>query len=187
MFTFAQDGRVLGDKLVARLKNLLGIFILGMLFFTFVYHITKLYGTKYHGVEAFFLLNGGVYTMTFWLGHVLIGIVLPLGLMFCPKFSPSRTALAIACGLVVVGGLATMYTIIVGGQAYQLEMFPGMTVLNEGYGAEVAKIAKYCPTVPEFLLGLGGFGVAMLATAIGIRMLKFLPETLADEGVSEAH
>jgi molybdopterin-containing oxidoreductase family membrane subunit len=80
-----------------------------------------------------------------------------------------------------------MYTIIVGGQAYQLEMFPGMTVLNEGYGAEVAQIAKYCPTVPEFLLGLGGFGVAMLATAIGIRMLKFLPETLADEGVSEAH
>jgi molybdopterin-containing oxidoreductase family membrane subunit len=34
-------------------------------------------------------------------------------------------------------------------------------------------------------LGLGG--ISMLATAIGIRMLKFLPETLADEGVGEAH
>lgn len=187
MFVFAQDGRPLGDKLIQRLKNLLGLFILGMLFFTAVYHLTKLYGTKYHGVEYFFLVGGGVYTMTFWIGHVLIGIVLPLALMFCPKFSPSRIALAVACGLVVVGGLATMYTIIVGGQAYQLEMFPGMTVLNEGYGAEVAKIAKYCPTIPEFLLGIGGMGVAMLATAIGIRMLKFLPESLADEALPEGH
>jgi molybdopterin-containing oxidoreductase family membrane subunit len=184
MFTFAQDHRQLGDKLVKRLKNLLGLFIIGMLFFTAVYHLTKLYGTKYHGVEYFLLVDGGVYTLTFWLGHILIGILLPLALMFCPRFSPSRTALAVACGLVVVGGLATMYTIIIGGQAYQLEMFPGMTVINEGYGEAVAKYAKYCPTVPEFLLGIGGIGVALLATAIGIRVLKFLPESLADEAVS---
>ncbi|KOR32351.1 molybdopterin oxidoreductase [Achromatium sp. WMS3] len=184
MFTFAQDNRVIGDNLIKRLKNLLGLFILGMLFFTAVYHLTKLYGTKYHGVEYFFLVDGGIYTLTFWLGHILVGMLLPLALMFCPRFSPSRMALAIACGLVVIGGLATMYTIIIGGQVYQLEMFPGMTVINEGYGAEVAKYAKYCPTVPEFLLGIGGMGVALLATTIGIRVLKFLPETLADESVS---
>lgn len=183
MVTFDKDGRVLGDKIITRLKNLLALFIVGVLFFTAVYHLTKLYGTKYQGFEAYVLMRGGVYTMMFWIGHVLIGAILPLLVMYHPALRQSRTWLAVACGMVVVGGLATMYWIIIGGQSYALDLFPGMTVLDEGYGAEVAQIARYRPTLPEFLLGLGGVGVALLATAIGIRMLKFLPESLADEVV----
>ncbi len=181
MFTFEQDGRKLGDALVARLKNLLGVFVAAVLFFSVVYHLTKLYGTKYHGVENFFLLDGGLYTMMFWLGHVLIGCLIPLGILYHPALSKSRVWLAAACGMVVVGGLAVMYFIIIGSQAYPLEIFPGMTVIDEGFGEAAAAQAPYSPSLPEFLLGVGGIAVAMLVTAVGIRVLKFLPESLADE------
>ena len=185
MFAFEQEGRPLGDVVVNRLKNLLGVFIAAVLLFSIIYHLTKLYGTKYHGVEGYFLLHGGIYTFLFWFGHVLIGALIPLGIIHHPALSRSRTWLAAACGLVVVGGLATMYVMIVGSQAYPLEMFPGMTVLDEGFGEVAARYAPYQPSMPEFLLGLGGVAVAMLATMVAVRMFKLLPESLADEAVAE--
>ncbi|NWG86724.1 MAG: polysulfide reductase NrfD, partial [Hydrogenophilaceae bacterium] len=56
---YAGTGRALGDKMVGRLKNLLGVFIAASLYFVFVYHITNLYFTKHHGLEAFILMDGG--------------------------------------------------------------------------------------------------------------------------------
>lgn len=181
MFAFQQEGRPLGGAIIARLKNLLGVFVAAVLFFTIVYHLTKLYGTKYHGVESFFLLNGGIYTLAFWIGHVLLGCLIPLGILYHPVLGRSVAWVASACGLVVLGGLAAMYFIIIGGQAYPLELFPGKTVIDEGYGVFAAGIAPYTPSLPEFFLGIGGFAVALLMTTVAIRVLKFLPESLADD------
>jgi molybdopterin-containing oxidoreductase family membrane subunit len=44
-------------------------------------------------------------------------------------------------------------------------------------------VAPYAPSFPELLLGLGGVGVALLITAVGVRVLQFLPESLADQDV----
>jgi len=38
------------------------------------------------------------------------------------------------------------------------------------------QIDTYIPSLPEILLGLGGFGIAFTATVIGVRVLKFLPQ-----------
>jgi molybdopterin-containing oxidoreductase family membrane subunit len=38
------------------------------------------------------------------------------------------------------------------------------------------QVEHYVPRLPEILLGLGGVGVAFLMTAVGVRVLKFLPE-----------
>ncbi len=186
LFAYQQEGRPLGDAIINRLKNLLGVFVAAVLFFIIVYHLTKLYGTKYHGVESFFLINGGIYTMAFWIGQILLGALIPLGILYHPALGKSTRWVASACALIIVGGLASMYFIIIGGQAYPMELFPGMTVIDGGFGEAAANIAPYSPSLPEFLLGLGGIAVALLMTTVGIRMLKFLPESLADE-VIEPH
>jgi Ni/Fe-hydrogenase subunit HybB-like protein len=181
MFTFDQEGRPFGDKLMQRLKHLLSIFVAGVLYFTLVYHLTKLYGTKNHGVEEWLLLAGGVYTAMFWIGWVLIGGLIPLGIFYHPVLGKDRNWIAAGCGLVILGGLATMYVIIIGSQAFPIQMFPGMTILESGFFDGVnGRAAPYHPSLPEFLLGLGGVGVAMLVTAVGLRVLQFLPESLAD-------
>ncbi|MEA3277941.1 MAG: NrfD/PsrC family molybdoenzyme membrane anchor subunit [Pseudomonadota bacterium] len=184
MLSFDQDGRPFGDSLFFRLKNLLGVFLGSVLLLVLTYHLTKLYGTKYHGVEAFLLVSGGVYTLMFWVGWILVGMLIPLGIIYHPVLGKDRTWVASACGLVVLGGLAAMYVIIVGSQAYPLEMFPGQTIIASGfYDGVNGEPASYIPSLPEFLLGLGGIAVAMLITAVGIRVLQFLPESLADEDV----
>jgi molybdopterin-containing oxidoreductase family membrane subunit len=182
MFAFNTDERPLGDVLLRRLKNLLGVFVAAIFYFTLVYHLTNLYGTENHEFEAFILRDGGVYTWTFWLGWVLLGMLVPMGILFHPALGMQRGAIVIAALLVVIGGLSAIYVIVIGGQAFPLSMFPGYTVLESGYYDGVGGLARhYAPTLPEVLLGLGGFALALLATFVAVRILQFLPASLADE------
>lgn len=186
MFTFDQERRVLGDRLLGRLKNLLGTFVAAILYFTVVYFLTKLYGAKNYDLVGWMLLHGGVYTAVFWVGWVLIGGLVPLGIIYHPVLGKDRNWIAAACGLVIVGGLAAMYVIIIGGQAYPLQIFPGQTLLDpSSTGGLIGVAASYAPSLPEFLLGLGGAAVALIITAVGVRVLQFLPESLADGALPE--
>lgn len=184
MFAFDQDDRPIGDSILFRLRNLLGVFVGSVLFFVLVYFLTKLYGAKNYDLVSFYLLDGGIYTAVFWFGWMLVGILIPLGILFHPALGKSRSWIASACALVVLGGLSSMFVIIIGGQAYPMQMFPGKTILESGfYDGVGGAAAVYGPSVPEVLLGVAGVAVAMLITAVGVRVLQFLPESLADRDV----
>ncbi|MCG8427221.1 MAG: polysulfide reductase NrfD [Chromatiales bacterium] len=178
MSAFWWADRTLGDVRLAKLKNLLGVFVGSVLYFALVYHITNLYITQHHGVEGFILLNGGVYTSMFWIGQVLIGGVIPLFLLYSPAFATSRLAIASASILVLLGGFFQVYVIVIGGQAFPMNLFPGKEVLESSFFD--GQIASYIPTMPEALLGIAGIAVAMTLVAVGARMLRVLPETLED-------
>ncbi len=184
MASMSWTGRPLGDALLKRLKNLLGVFVAAVLYFALAYHLTNLYATEHHAVEKFILLEGGIYTLVFWLGQIMIGGILPLVLLFTPAISRSRGAIVLASIMVIVGGLAQIYVIIIGGQAFPLVMFPGMEVSSSFFDGTVA---NYQPSLPEVLLGVGGIGIALFAVAFAIKVLPFLPETLADAYVDPHH
>ena len=79
------DDRQLGDAILLRLKNLLGVFIGAVLYFVLVYHLTNLYITEHHGFERFILLDGGIYTGLFWIVQIGLGSLLPLALLYLPS------------------------------------------------------------------------------------------------------
>jgi molybdopterin-containing oxidoreductase family membrane subunit len=172
--------RPLGDAILMKLKNLLGVFIGAVLYFVMVYHLTNLYITQHHGFERFILLDGGVYTTLFWVVQIGLGSLLPLALLYLPATGQSRSWISVASLLVIIGGLAQMYIIIIGGQAYPMEMFPGKEVTSTFFDGVVA---SYSPSLPEVILGIGGVSLALAATFVGIRVLRFLPTSLADEVV----
>jgi molybdopterin-containing oxidoreductase family membrane subunit len=173
---FAWSGGELSGVMLGRLRRLLGVFVAVVLYLTLVYHLTNLYITERHGVEKFILAGGNAYTFLFWFGQILLGGLLPLALLWAPAYANSRAAVA-ASGLVVLGGLAQVYVIIIGGQAYPLEMFPGMTMSSTFFDGVVA---EYAPSLPELLLGVGGIGLALLMTVLAMRVLPFLPESVPD-------
>ena len=82
-----------------------------------------------------------------------------------------------AAALVIVGGFCQMYVTIIGGQAYPLLLFPGMDVSSSFFDGVVA---SYTPSLPEMLLGLGGVGLALLMVTLAVKVLPFLPDSLAD-------
>jgi Ni/Fe-hydrogenase subunit HybB-like protein len=177
------SGRELGDVMVKRLKNLLGIFVASALYFVVVYHLTNLYITGKHDVERFLLLDGGIYTKAFWLGQIVIGGILPLIILFS-GISKSRAMIVLASVLVVLGGLAQMYVTIIGGQAFPMAIFPDK-IVSSSFADGV--VGNYSPSLPEFLLGVGGLGVALALTVFAMKVLPFLPQSLADADVNPHH
>ena len=139
----------------------------------------SLYITEHHGFEKFILLEGGQYTQVFWIGQIILGSLLPLALVYAPGVNKNRKILTLACALVIIGGLSAMYTIIIGGQAYPLEIFPGYEVVSSTFFDGV--INDYTPSIYEIALGIGGVAVSLVMVAFIIKVLPFLPSGLADK------
>ena len=181
MAAYKWSERDLGDAVVNRLGSLLGVFVAAVLYFVAVYHLGNLYLAENAGVENFILFGDNVYSSLFWYGQILLGALVPMALIYAPATRGNRSMLGLASVLVILGGLAQMYVLIVGGQAYPMEMFPGKEIL-EGYGG----IAAYTPTFAETMLGVGGIATALIAIVFLVKFLPFMPESLADE-VADPH
>jgi len=124
LFVSKLDGREVGDKVLFRMKNLLGVFAASVFYFTVVLHIATLYATE----------------------------------------------------------------IVIGGQAFPMAMFPGKTIVASGFFDGVnGQPFLYSPTLAETALGVGGVALVLLLTFVAIRVLQFLPTSLADEAVDPHH
>jgi len=168
-------GRPLDDAVVNGLRRMLAIFVTVVLYFVVVFHAVKLYGGGLKGFERFLLEEGGAITTLFWIGQIAAGSLLPLALLTWKRTAPSRVWLAAAAGLVLAGGLAQVYVIIIGGQAYPLRIFPGREVIESTFYDGV--VAQYHPSLVEFLLAFGGVALSLLIVVLGMKVLQFLPRT----------
>jgi len=168
------NGKLLDAYVQKRMKNLMGIFVIATLYFVAAYHLTNLYFARQAEFERFILFDGGVYPLVFWVGYFLFGNLIPLLLIYHPALGKSKCIL-FASLLIILGGFALLYVFIIGGQAFPLSIFPGYEVSSSfGDGA----IGLYRPSMPEIMLGMGALGVSFLITAIGIRMLDFVPHEI---------
>jgi len=172
--------RPLGDAVMAKLRNLLGVFVAGVLYFVTVQHLTNLYAAEHSGVEDFILRSGGLYTGLFWIGQVLIGGFVPLALLYHPVTAKDRSMIGLAAAMIIIGGFIQIYVIIIGGQAYPLVIFPGYEVSSSFFDG---RINAYTPSLPEIVLGLGGVAVALLIVSLGVKVLPFLAESLSDADI----
>lgn len=180
---YAWNSKTQDPLILNRMRNLLGIFVIGTLFLVAVYHLTNLYFAKQSAFEHFILRDGGIYPWLFWAGYVVLGSLLPLLLIFHPSLGKIRYVVA-ASLLVILGSFALLYVFIIGGQAFPLSIFPGY-IANSSFGD--GQIASYTPSLPEFLLGFGGLATAFLITTIGVRVLdSILPHDILDPRHQEA-
>jgi molybdopterin-containing oxidoreductase family membrane subunit len=169
---FRWNRMTLDPAILKRMKNLLGVFIAAVLYFLLVYHLTNLYFAKQMAFEKFLLVDSA-FAPLFWVGQVLIGSLLPMAILYHPTLGQRMCAVTAASVLVIVGAFCGLYVFIIGGEAFPIDIFPGMEVSSSFFDGQ---IGTYAPSLPEFLLGLGGIGVAFMITLVGIRVLKFLPE-----------
>ena len=177
-------GKTQDPAMLKRMKNLLGVFVLGALYLVAVYHLTNLYFAKQTAFEHFILLDGGIYTWLFWGGYVVLGSLLPLLLIYLPNLGKIR-CVVIASLLIILGSFALLYVFIIGGQAFPLLIFPGYEA-SSSFGD--GQIASYTPSLPEFLLGFCGIAIAFLITTIGVRVIdSLLPHDKMDGRQLENH
>ena len=169
---YAWNGLQLPPAVQTRMVRLLGVFVATGLYFVVVYHMTNLYWARQSAFERFLLLDGPVYPALFWSGYVVLGAIAPMAISFSPL--PRGTLAAVAASaFVLVGAFAQLYVFIIGGQAFPLEIFPGYVAKSTFWDGTVD---TYAPSLPELMLGVGGVGIAFLITAVGVRVLRFVPQ-----------
>lgn len=181
MASYQWTNRPLGDVVVNRLSNLLGVFVAAVMYFVAIYHLGNLYLAENTGVENFILFDGGIYTKLFWYGQIILGGLIPMALIYHPATKGNYSMLGLASVLIIIGGFIQLYVIIIGGQAYPMALFPDKEIL-EGYGG----VAQYSASLPEIFLGIGGVALAIIAVTFLVKFLAFLPESLADD-VADPH
>ena len=159
-------------EITTNIRRLMIIFLLANIYFLILYHITNLYISKQLAVESFILLNGGGYTTMFWLGQVGLGLIIPLSYEMTNGENRSF-ALTTTSIMVLIGGFFAVAVIIIGGQAFPLNIFPDHTILESSFYDNV--IHSYTPSIFEFGLGIGGTSFALIIILILITNLKFIP------------
>ncbi len=175
---FRLNDRPVGDELLMRMGRLLGIFAAAVLYFTAVQYLTAAYAAEHGDMVRFILIEGGIYTLLFWGVQVVLGGLVPIALVF---LNPSRSSTLLASILVVIGGFAQVYVIVIGGQAFPLQIFPGYEVI-EGFHEGI--VNPYTPSIWELMLGLGGVALALFAAGLGAKILRILPTNLSDANLA---
>jgi len=131
-----------------------------------------MYIAKHLEYEIFILSDGGIYTLAFWLGQLLIGIILPIFVISYNKLC-NELSLIISSILILIGSFVAMYVIIIGGQAYPLTIFPDHIIVESSFYDNT--VHSYVPSLYELGLGVGGVALALIIILIGIANFKFLP------------
>ena len=165
-------GTTVSKELRQRLRGLLATFIATVLLLELVWHLSGLYSAERSAAEQYLLWKGGLYSALFWVGQIIIGSLAPLSLIFYRPWKQSVSALPIAAAGVLLGGLAQLYALIIGGQTVPLSLFAGAEIASDYFDGVMA---TYIPTVWEWLLAIGGIGLALLLMLLGIKFARIIP------------
>ncbi len=171
LWMYRLAGFGMDEPWVQRLRTLNAVFIAVVLYFVAIHHIANVYVAQHVDIVRFILLEGGTITVVFWIGQILLGGVLPMLIFFSPTLSGVGWTLT-ASALTLFGGMAQLYVIIIGGQAFPLDLFPGKRESSSFFDGVVV---DYYPSMPEFTLGVGGVALALIVVMVAARVLPFLP------------
>ncbi|MFV2033134.1 MAG: molybdopterin oxidoreductase, partial [Gammaproteobacteria bacterium] len=86
----------------------------------------------------------------------------------------SRASTILISSLVIIGGMAQFYALIIGGQAYPMPLIEGYDSTSSFFDGV---IASYSPSQWEIMLGLGGFAISLLLITLSLRIFRILPDS----------
>jgi len=133
------------DKRVIRLLGrILRLMIFVLIFSVFWNVIVGLYGQQPGHYEPVMALVSGELSVNFWLGEVLVGLLIPLVLLLRKNRTPFTTMLASLMAL--IGMFFMRYDMTIAGQIYPM---------REGAKGLVGGVFTYTPSISELLIVVG--------------------------------
>ena len=179
VIAIATIGRLTAQPLVGgllqSLSQLLAKLAMLALYLTLILHVANAYVVEQAGFSAFVLADGGGYSTLFWIAFVLFGTLVPAIIIWTP-LAQGRGLLLAAHALVAMGVLAMIYVTIIAGQAYPVDLMPGYEVTSSTFLD--GSLAPYSPSIPEWILGIGGSAFGLLLFTLAARVLPLFPTRL---------
>jgi len=103
------------------------------------------------------------YSFGFWVGEVILGIIIPVILFLAPRFNKNPFNLVLGAGLAVMGVIFNRWNVTVTGLFVPLDYSPGTIFRPE--------VVSYWPSLAEWGIAVGILGYMMMMLTLGVRFL----------------
>jgi molybdopterin-containing oxidoreductase family membrane subunit len=168
---FKITNRHVDDELIIWLGRFLAICTLVVMYFLAVENAYRAYVVELRGAALYYLF-GGFHSILFWFGLMIVGLGVPLFILFRDRTGKQIRWIVVASILVVFGVLCERYVIVLPGLTHPPELFPGMEITASPL---VEGTASYSVSFAEVLQALGVFGVIGFLFVWGLKVFKLLP------------
>ncbi len=176
--TFKLTGRKAKDELVISLGKLVAGFLCGLLLLIWIGELAHAYKPDR---EASIFMLAGPMSYLFWGFQVLLGEVIPLFILFHPRYRKTVKGVVTASALIVVGVFFERFYLVIAGLAYPQPYAPG--TIEGVYGA----VGKFPLTPVELVLSIGMFSFMGFLFLLGLKYLELLPAAQdQEEGAAPA-
>jgi Ni/Fe-hydrogenase subunit HybB-like protein len=151
------------DKILERVSFIIGWILVAYLYFRFWDALSMTYTYQPGRTEGLDLMTGGALSFNFWIGEMLLGLVVPIFLLLNKRTRAIPFWRMVALALVVGGVVAYRWDTNISGLLIVMSYLPGEPAV--GY-------TNYMPSFIEFLVGGGVVAYGLLAFSLGVRYLK---------------
>ena len=151
------------DRLLAKLARLIGWALIGYLYLRFWDTFAQTYTHQPGRFEGLEMLTKGSLAFNFWIGEIILGIIVPIFLLLNSRFQKKPVARMVALALVVGGVVAYRWDTNLVGQLVVLTYLPQEIV---------ARYTSYTPSLIEIITGAGVVAYGLFAFTIGVRYLN---------------
>jgi Ni/Fe-hydrogenase subunit HybB-like protein len=153
------------DDLLERISFFVGWVLVGYLYFRFWDAFAMTYTYEFGRTEGLSILARGPLSFNFWVGEIILGIIIPMVLLLNRKTRENPNTRMLALLLVVGGLVAYRWDNNIAGQLILLSYLPSdMTT----------RFTHYIPSLVEFISGIGVVAYGALAITLGIRYLNIV-------------
>jgi Ni/Fe-hydrogenase subunit HybB-like protein len=163
--------RHVDDALVLWLGRFLAVTVIVVVYFLFVENAYRAYVVELRDAAIYYLF-GGFHAVLFWFGLIIVGLCIPMIILFNGRTGKSVKWVVFASVLVVFGVLCERYVIVLPGLTHPPDMFAGMeiagSVIEEG-------VAGYTVSITEVVQALGVLGAIGFLFVWGLKTFKLLP------------
>ena len=151
------------DSVLERVAFFIGWILVGYLYFRFWDTLSMTYTYEPGRTEGLKLLTSGPLSFNFWIGEILLGIIVPMILLLNSRTRNMPFWRMLAMLLVVGGVVAYRWDTNLSGFLVVLSYLPGQPAVT---------YTKYVPSLIEFLAGFGVIAYGIMAVSLGVRYLK---------------
>jgi Ni/Fe-hydrogenase subunit HybB-like protein len=151
------------DELLEKVSGFIGWVLAAYLYLRFWDALSMTYTYLPGRTEGLSLLTQGPLSFNFWVGEIILGIVLPMIVLLRPSLRKNTVLRMVVLGFIVGGVVAYRWDTNLAGQLVVLSYLPQEII---------ARYTHYFPSLIEVLAGAGVIAYGLMAFTLGVRYLN---------------
>lgn len=159
------------DALVERAAQFVGYLLIGYFYFRFWDALAQTYAYDPGRSEGLQFLTKGPMAFNFWVGEMLLGMIIPMILLLYKRTRMNRFWRMLALLMVAGGVVAFRWDTNITGQLVLMSYVPGAAITY----------TSYVPSLIEILAGAAIIAYGLTAFSLGVKYLRVVDHTLIGE------